>query len=111
MEKKDAKEKNTSHRANVKNAAKAGYAKIGNATLKRNRITSNRTRAVSTIATMKHTSHAGKNEPSTSRDGAREQLDSSGATSRSGRRLTKRESRRSVMVWVSFRSIDLSPPL
>jgi hypothetical protein len=40
---------------------------------------------------MKHTSHAGKNEPSTSMDGAREQLDSSGATSKRNRSLTKQE--------------------
>src|SRR5947207_2119690 len=100
-----------SHSAKVKSAAKLGYISIGNAAFTRNRNSANRARAVSTIATMKHTSHAGKNEPSTSTDGAREQLDSSGATSRRGRRLTKRESRRKVMVWVSLRSIELSLPL
>src|SRR6266436_1176007 len=100
-----------SHSRKVKSAAKPGKTRIGNAAFTRNRNNANRTRAVSTIDTRKHTSHAGKNEPSTSTDGAREQPASSGATSRRGRNLAKRESRKPVMVWVLLCSIELSPRL
>src|SRR5713226_5160441 len=67
----------------------------------------NRASAVRTLATMKHTSHAGKNEPSTSTEGAREQPTSRGTGRRNPRtRLAEPMLRATLMSRASERSVE-----
>src|SRR6516164_8319038 len=72
--------KKMSHSANANKAVRLGYTRIGTTIAMCRRNSSHRARKVSTMDTAKQTSHAGKNEPRMSKEGAREQLASSQGT-------------------------------
>src|SRR5208283_2037229 len=98
-----------SHSANVKNAAKLGYTRMGKAICMCRRCSANRAKAVSTIANTRQKSHAGKNEPRMSMEGDLEQLARRGATSRTKSRcFTHREPQRNLMASASFRLVGLN---
>src|SRR5262245_29619842 len=69
--------KNNSHIENVKNAAKHGYtrAKCDSSFSKSARTKRTRVMTVSTMPTIPQRIQAGKNDPNTLREGAREQPD------------------------------------
>src|SRR5208283_2004498 len=99
-----------SHSANVKNAAKLGYTRIGKAICMCRRCSASRTKAVSTIANTKQISQAGKNEPRMSTEGAREQLTTSGVTKKSkSKRLADQAFRGAAMAWGSWRQVGSHP--
>jgi hypothetical protein len=72
-----------SQSANVNSAVRLGYVSTGNATTTRSRKNSQWAATVSKRPHTRHTSHAGKNEPRMSKDGARLQLAQSVAESNS----------------------------
>src|SRR5215471_1425782 len=74
--------KNSSHIENVKNAAKDGYtrAKGDNSFSKSARTKKTRAMTVSTMPTTPQRIQAGKNDPNTLREGAREQPDETSMT-------------------------------
>jgi hypothetical protein len=101
--------KNASQSAKVNNAVRLGYTKTGKRSAMRRRKSNHLVRTVSRRATARQISHAGKNEPMMSKEGARAQL-----ASRSGVRrvqyFTNWLVRLLVMVEVSSPSIELNPP-